>query len=267
MPRRRCCSSPHSKQRAGTLVLVALAGLLGASVPAVAAVTRTLWTALLPEPEHRTPAHTIDSTLTEISAMIGPAIAGVLTATASPTTAVVAMAALGIGGGLTVATVRGDGIARGAGAGAGERGALAGPLAAPVLTLFAIGVMVGALELAVPAFADDHDRLAASGLLIALWGSGSVVSGLLYGARHWRPRPEVRLVACFALMTAGNAVLPLAGSLAAMALLLVLAGIAFTPAVTTVYVVVDHRVPHGRKTEAFAWVTRRCRAASRSAPR
>jgi predicted MFS family arabinose efflux permease len=81
------------------------------------------------------------------------------------------------------------------------------------------------------------------------------VSGLLYGAHHWRPRPEVRLVACLALMTAGNALLPLAGSLATMAMLLVLAGIAFTPAVTTLYVVVDHRVPHERKTEAFAWVT------------
>jgi predicted MFS family arabinose efflux permease len=241
------------EQHAGSLVLVALTGLLGASIPAVAAITRTLWTALLPEPEHRTPAHTIDSALTELSAMIGPAIAGVLTATTSPATAVIAMAALGIGGGLTVATVRDVGIARGARA--GERGALAGPLAAPILTLVVIGVMVGALELAVPAFADDHDQLAASGLLIALWGSGSIVSGLLYGAHHWRPRPEVRLVACLALMTAGNALLPLAGSLAAMAMLLVLAGIAFTPAVTTLYVVVDHRVPHERKTEAFAWVT------------
>jgi predicted MFS family arabinose efflux permease len=111
------------------------------------------------------------------------------------------------------------------------------------------------VEVGVQAFADDHDQLAASGLLIALWGSGSVVSGLLYGARHWRPRPELRLVACFALMTAGNAVLPLAGTLAAMAMLLVLAGIAFAPAITTLYLVVDRRVPQARMTEAFAWVT------------
>jgi predicted MFS family arabinose efflux permease len=241
------------EERAGTLALVALAGVLGASVPAVAAVTRTLWTALLPEPEHRAPAHAIESSLTEICAMIGPAIAGVLAATTSPTIAVVAMAALAISGGLTVATVPDVGIARGAGT--GGRGPLAGLLAAPVLAMLALGVMVGALELAVPAFADDHDQLAASGLLIALWGSGSVVSGLLYGARHWRPRPELRLVACFALMTAGNAVLPLAGTLAAMAMLLVLAGIAFAPAITTLYLVVDRRVPQARMTEAFAWVT------------
>jgi len=243
------------EQRAGTLVLVALTGLLGGSVPAVGAVTRTLWTALLPEPEHRTPVHALVSALTEICAMIGPALAGVLAATSSPTTAVLVMATLAIGGGLIVATVRDTEVARGAGAGAGNRGALAGPLVAPVLTLLTIGVMVGALELAVPAFADDHDRLAASGVLIALWGSGSVVSGLLYGAHHWRRRPEVRLVACFALLTAGNAVLPLAGSFAAMGMLLVLAGIAFTPAMATLYVVVDHRVPHERRTEAFAWVT------------
>jgi predicted MFS family arabinose efflux permease len=56
-------------------------------------------------------------------------------------------------------------------------------------------------------------------------------------------------------LTAGHLLLiPAAGSVLAMALVLLVAGAAIAPTYATVYAMVDRAAPDGTATEAFAWL-------------
>ena len=69
----------------------------------------------------------------------------------------------------------------------GSSSALSAPGIRLLIAAFAIsGMSLGALEIAIPAFAEQEGSRADSGWLFALWALGSLVGGLWYGARSWR---------------------------------------------------------------------------------
>jgi hypothetical protein len=68
----------------------------------------------------------------------------------------------------------------------------------------ALGAGIGALEIAVPAFAEAHGALDRSGLLLALYSVGSVTGGLWLGSRQ--PATGVALVRRYQLLLAEGAV-------------------------------------------------------------
>jgi MFS family permease len=243
-------------ERAGALLLIVLSALLGATLPAVSAMMRTLWALLLPDEDLRTVASTLESLVTELSFMTGPALAGVLATAVSPTAALIAMGAL-TAAGTAVVTATGPSRAwRPHPREHADGGALARPLVAPVTIALAIGLAAGAVDVSAPAFATLHHAPGATGALLAIWAAGSLVGGVWYGARHWRPASrELRLVGCLTVFTLGLALLPLASSPLGLGALLVLTGLPIAPALTTVYLLVDERVPRERVTEAFAWVS------------
>ena len=57
-------------------------------------------------------------------------------------------------------------------------------------SLVAVGVLFGAVEVAVTAAASEHGSTAAAGPLLALWGAGSLIGGAL--SPGWRRRAERR---------------------------------------------------------------------------
>jgi len=61
------------------------------------------------------------------------------------------------------------------------------------VALIGVGVVLGTVEVAAPAFADHHGSRAATGPLLAALSIGSAVGGLLYGARTWRLTLTARL--------------------------------------------------------------------------
>ena len=82
---------------------------------------------------------------------------------------------------------------RAAGAGAHDVGWL-GPLGAPGCgpcsrVLVAFGTAVGIIQVAVPAFADARGSAAPGGVLLAALSAGSLVGGVVYGARTWPATP------------------------------------------------------------------------------
>lgn len=239
--------------RAGAAPALALSALLGFALPGLDAVTRMLWGVLAPDPEPRLRAYSLDAVTVEVAAMLGPSIAGVLATTISPAVALATTAAMIAGATVTVALSR---LARSLvpHPDAGQ-GALARPLVLPVVLMFGIGLMAGALEVAIPAFAALYDSPTSTGPLFACWAAGSLVGGLWYGSRSWRVRAEVRLLAALAGLTAGCAVLALASSPIALGALLLLTGVPTGPTITTVYLLLDERVPRQRLVEAFSWLT------------
>jgi MFS family permease len=114
-------------------------------------------------------------------------------------------------------------------------------------------VSFGALEVALPAFAEEEGSRGAVGPLITVWALGSVIGGLWYGARTWRSSVEKRFLILMVLLALGSAPLPFAPSIGVMGVLLLFTGFALAPLATTEYALVARLAPAGTQTEAYSW--------------
>jgi MFS family permease len=240
-----------------TWVLAVLSAAAGALFPPVGASMRELWKVLLRGDESRVAtAYSFESVIVELVFVAGPAICGLVVAFASPQAAIVGAAvAVAVGTGL-MATSRASRTWPPQPSTTGIAGALSDRgLRTLVFLSVPIGGALGVLDIGMPAFARAHGHSSAAGLLLTAFAVGSMAGGLWFGSRRW-PAATLyrRFVVVAALFTLGLLPLAAASSLAAMAPLAVLAGIAFAPAVTCMYLLVDRVAPPGTGTEAYTWI-------------
>jgi MFS family permease len=242
--------------RAGAPVasLVGAALVAGASFPPTSSVVRTRYPVLFAgRPELIQGAYALDSVLTEAMFTVGPLLTAALVVLIAPAAALlVSVAAMVVGSVAMVAA-----LPPGAPADKAERGRL-GALAAPgirtlVASMLPVGFAFGALEVAIPAFADAEGRPELSGVLIALWAAGSVAGGLAYGARPRRGSLAGVHLRVAMLLPFSFLPLALAGSPATMALLVVPAGVLIAPLIATRNELAGRIAPAGARTEAYTW--------------
>jgi MFS family permease len=86
-------------------VLVALAAVVGASIPAVGPALRTVWSSLLDDPDERSTAFAYMSLAQDAGFVVGPAAFGAVAVTVSPEVALACCSALIGAGSLIAATV------------------------------------------------------------------------------------------------------------------------------------------------------------------
>jgi predicted MFS family arabinose efflux permease len=236
--------------------LVALAALDGITIPPLSASMRALWRVLTGGGEQLETAFALEAVLQEGWYLAGPLVVGAVVALASPDAAVVTAAALTLVGTLLFASSPVSRAQRGGRSEAGRLGALAAPgLRTIVIVLLPVGAAFGAIEVAVPAFAEAHGSRATAGVLLAVWGIGSMLGGLWYGTRRWTAPPELRFTVLVALLPLVMAPVGLAGSSAVLGVLLVVAGAPIAPVFVTAYTLVDRLAPPGTITEAFTATT------------
>jgi MFS family permease len=243
---------------ASLVVIVALAAGIGLTSPPVGACVRSLFGTVLPDQESVQAAYAVDATASELTWMSGPPVAlglGVVWSTG---------AALAIGGlMLLVATVAFavQPASRGwtpSGIGARPRG---GSLRAPamrtlVVVLVAVGVLFGAVEVAITGAAESLGTKGLAAPLMALWGAGSLAGGVLAARTASRRRDTKGLIVLLGALSVGHASLAMAaGSAYVLGALLFIAGAAIAPSYTAVYAIVDRVTPTGTLTEAFAWLS------------
>jgi len=124
-----------------------------------------------------------------------------------------------------------------------------------VIVLVAVGGLFGAVEVAIAAAADGLGSAAAAGPLLGVWGAGSLVGGLLAVRLGGGAQGAAGLSLMLGALTLGHLLLvPAAGSILALAAVLVVAGAAIAPTYATVYGMVERAAPSGTATEAFAWL-------------
>jgi MFS family permease len=232
------------------LALCALCG--GATFPQVPAAMRSLWGMLVDEPAQRETAYAMVSIVFETAVVTAPAIVAAIVAVTSPQVAVLAAAALGAGASLAFTATPASRRWRGTEHDVGWLGPLA---AAGMRTVFgvlvAFGTAVGIVQVAVPAFAADRGSAAAGGVLLAALSAGSLVGGLVYGARSWPGSQPRRLAVLMLGLGAGFALLAVAGTQGALAALLVLSGLLLAPTTVVGSTLLDSVAPSGTVTEAF----------------
>ena len=235
--------------------IVATAFVCGAAFPTAGAVLRVQYPRLLAHDDtllHG--AFALDSVLTETIFTVGPLLTAAIVIVAGPAAALVVSAAAVLAGTVAMVAALPSAESDRGGARGGGFGALAAPgIRTLVGAMLPVGFAFGALEVALPAFAQSHGEPGLAGVLIALWSIGSIVGGLLYGARPRRASlASVHLRMAFALPL-GFLPLALAVSPLAMAALAPLAGLAIAPLLATRNELAGIVAPAGARTEAYTW--------------
>jgi MFS family permease len=239
------------------LVLIGVsAAAAGALMPPVGASLRSLWPRLFADPGLRSTAYALEASLQEIIFVIGPLLVALLAAAVSPVLALVVAAAAG-GVGTTLIALSEPVLAWRP----DERRAssILGALESRgVLTIVGLSVCLGlgfgATEVGFPAFAEDYGGPELGSIPIALFAAGSLVGGLLAGARV--TAAPVRLLRAASVVLVAGMALPLLGwSLPSMAVLAFLAGLPIAPVVMAAYGLIDAVAARGTAAEAFAWIS------------
>lgn len=247
--------------RAGgpTIALATLGLGLGFVFPPMGPVLRTMWPqALADRPDLLSSALALDSILIELSFTTGPLLVVLTGLVTTPGVALLIGAGAAVVGTFAfLARATAPPAVAGAVAVAGRRarrGALASPsIATIVLAMVPLGLCFGAIEVALPAFADEEGRAGIAGVPVALWSLGSAVGGLTYGAIAWRGELHHRYLRLMLGFPVVYALLPLAPGLVVLVVLAFVAGTTIAPALTAGYELVSHRALPGTATEAMAW--------------
>ena len=265
--------------------LVALAALAGLFVVPTFSILRQVIIRSVPSDQRRT-ALSLDSSATELSFMAGPAI-GVWLATSWDTGwALLVCELTSVAAGFVLWLVNpplrsqapepsvGDRVASGEELGEGARAEVIADGAEPeglaaeapaggrafrgFITVGVAAVYLAALcstlvlsgtDVAIVAALRSFDQTTAIGWVLALWGAGSLVGGLVYGAWH-------RSISVFWLLgglAATTAPVALASGVPAFAVLITVSGLLCAPTITATVEQLSRLVPESHRGEMMGW--------------
>jgi MFS family permease len=240
--------------------LLALAALAGLFVIPSFSIIRQAIIAAVDEDDRRT-AISLDSVAVELSFMIGPA-AGVWAATVWPTDWVLfSIEMLGVAAGVLLwfanpslreepaSPVDDEGVAASQTALVSRSEWFRPRFVAICLAAAATTVVLGGTDIGIVAALRDFGAQPSIGWVLAVWGLGSLIGGLIYGGLH-------RSISAFWLLGGlGLVTLPMAlatGSVS-LALLSFVAGLLCAPTITATIDQVSRVVPAAARGEAMGW--------------
>ena len=256
----------------------AISGLTGGSP---GAMVRARWNHTLAEDEQLHAAFALESTLDEVTYIVGPMVATVLATAVHPTAGLITPVVLSVVGGLwfyqglrasqppvrvlsvaqttpeqPVASEAPDlppDVAR-----FGktvDRFALAfGGMLPVVFVTLLFGGTFGAIDISVVAGTKSMGSPALAGVVLATMSLGSALAGLTYGARVWKSPLARRFVIGVVAYAAALAFLLAAHTVWVLIVVGFVSGLAIAPTFTNANTLVQTLVPQHRLTEGLAWV-------------
>jgi len=245
---------------APTLAVIVTGAVSRATMPALGPMVRSRWSELLSGTDALDSAFSLEGIADEVIFIAAPVLVVALVTGVHPVSGMLATLLLSIAGvaGLTrhrssepaVSAQRGSGGARRSGT------VLVNPgLRVLIGVQVCLGALFAAVDIATIAFAQEHGARALAGPLLGLYGLGSAIAGVWYGAHHWRVSQRARLRA--ALVATGFGVAPLAfmPGVAALAAGIFVAGLGISATLVSSYSIAERVVAAGRRTEGMSWLT------------
>jgi MFS family permease len=241
--------------RAPDWMLVMSGALSRASMPSLGAMVRSRWSELLCDSHALDSAFSLEGIADEVIFIAAPVLVVALATEVQPISGVIVTVLLGVVGvaGLTrhrrsepaVRTVerRSGSVLR------------SGGLRVLIGVHICLGALFAAVDLATIAFAQEHGASGLAGPLLALYGLGSAIAGLWYGARHWRVSHRARLRVALAATGLGVGPLAVMPGIAAMAVGIFVAGLGISAALISSYSIAERVVTADQRTEGMSWLT------------
>jgi len=241
-------------ETSSTAALAGLTALAALAAPPVIPSARALWPVLLPDPDSRSSMYSLEATVQELTFIVGPSLAGAAAAVASPSLAVGLAAALCAAG---VAAFSGTpGLDRLSG---GDRAPVRRSDLLPLLPLYLTGGLLicglSWVEVGVVGAAGAAGSTATAGVLLAVWSAGSLLGGLVGGARPARRGHARRVLVLLSAVALSDLVIAASRGLLLLGVVLVLAGALVAPALGGIYSLVQQRAPAGAVAQTFAGFT------------
>ncbi|WP_105036991.1 MFS transporter [Cryobacterium aureum] len=236
--------------------LVGLAAIVGLFPPPLGASMRVLWGSLTTPGALRTKAYSIDAVCEELLFSTGPLIAAAILSAASPTVGLLATAAVALAGtlGMTSSSLSRQHVSVTASLRKSSRPLRQSGFVAVLIALLGVGVILGTVEVVVPAIADRQGSVGLAGILLASFAAGSAVGGLLYGQRTWRSSLVKRLLISVTVMIALCALLTTIEFVVVLGFGLAAVGFFLAPSLVTGYLLADDLTAPEVRTEASSWI-------------
>lgn len=241
--------------RAPAALLFVLAALAG-TMPSMPSMIRARWSQLFRGKPQLHTAFSLDTVLTELAYIVGPPLAiGLSVSFFAEAGPLVAVGLLAVG--VTAFLLQRQTEPKVVVGHASQNGStlLIPGVRTIVLALLAMGVIGGAIDVAVVAFANAQGWPGAATFILAAYAFGSLVAGLTFGALRVSLAIEKQFLAGI-LVTAFTGVLPVfAADVYVLTAALFIAGISFAPTMVVVMKMGTIIIPPSRITEGLTWMT------------
>jgi MFS family permease len=237
--------------------ILAAAAAAGLFQPPVGACMRALWPVLLDDADDRHAAYSLEGALLEIVYICGPLVIVAGIGSWSTRAAMAACAAFLALGDLSFSA---HPVSRGWRPRVEREGDLTGALRGPgVRVLVAVfvlcGLSAGAVEVVIPAALESTGHRPLTGVLLGLWGVGSMLAGFAVGRLGAAADGPRRLAIALVAWGVAHATLGASGDPIVLGILLLIAGATIAPTFVSANGMLDHLAPAGTLTEAFTWTT------------
>ncbi|MVO87636.1 MFS transporter [Streptomyces sp. p1417] len=233
-----------------------LCALVSGLMPSMSAMVRARWTEIYRGTPRLTTAYSMESVVDELTYVIGPALAVVLSTALFPQAApLFAGLLLLVGVALFVPQKRTEPPVKPRSDGAGGASAIrSAPVLLLALVLLCGGAVPGMVDTMGLAFAAEQGDKSLAGLVFAVYAIGSGLAGLLFGARQ----PDVPLPRLLLAGVGGTALTTLpflfVDGVAGMVAAVFLAGVFFAPTMVVIMGIVERVTPDYQLTEAMTWM-------------
>lgn len=232
----------------------------GATGGAPGALVRARWSHVTDDPKQLHTAFSLESTLDELTFVIGPVVATALSTGVHPAAGLVAPVILSLLGAQLFYSQRATEppiTARPQ----EERGSLLSQLillspgvGAVVAVNLLIGCVFGSIDVSVVAATTDWGVRSMSGVVLAVFSLASGIAGFYYGSRMWSsPLPGRFATGVVAMFVCATALL-LADSVLLLAGVGLLVGVTVAPTLINGNTLIGQLVPRARLTEGLAWM-------------
>ncbi|HEY1571792.1 MAG TPA: MFS transporter [Pseudonocardiaceae bacterium] len=226
---------------------------VGALTPAIGAFTRARWSVLLAGSADLNRAYALESVLDDVAFTVGPVL-GTALSVWHASAGLLAAAAIELASGTTFALQRKT-IPKPT---PGVRRHLLATLRSAesvrlLVTVFAVGTMLGTLNVSLVAFTQQRHAAGAAGWLLGGFAGASLVVGLAIGQRPWRRDPASRYRLALLYLAVVTIPLPWAPSVPAMAIAVIAAGSGVSPTLVSAYTTTERAAPPGALAETLTW--------------
>ncbi|MCU1791546.1 MFS transporter [Pectobacterium polaris] len=234
-----------------------IGALLAGFMPSMSAMVRARWTAIYRGQPRLQTAYSLETVLDEVTFIAGPPLAVGLSVAVFPQAGPLAAALLLIVGVFALVTQHGtEPPVEAQDVRTDRSGSVIKQANVRLLALLmvAMGVIVGTVDIVSVAFAEQYGQPAAASLVLSAYAVGSCLAGLVFGALKLRTALH-QLLLLGGLATAATTLpLLLVGSIPALAMAVLIAGLFFAPTMIVAMSLVERLVPEHRLTEGMTWL-------------
>lgn len=234
-----------------------IAAVMAGSMPSMSAMVRARWTASYRGQPQLQTAFSLETVFDEVTFVVGPPLSVGLSVAVFPQAGLLAAILLLAAGVLALVVQRASEPPIESGDAAIDRPTSVIHLPNVrllTLSMIALGVIVGTVDIVSVAFADQVGKPAAASLVLSAYAVGSCLAGLLFGAIQL-PMPMHRLLFLGGSATAVTTLpLLLVDSIPGLAASVFVAGLFFAPTMIVAMSLIERVVPERQFTEGMTWL-------------